>query len=322
MNDPLISIVLPVYNAEEYIGECLNSIVSNNLSKVEIVVVDDGSTDKSRDIIRSYKEKYPQIQLYEKKNGGVSSARNYGLKKSHGRWIWFIDSDDIIFQNSIEYIQNQIIIHNFDVFIFGYIRFNKSIDGRYKSYDESKIISDFEAIKTLLDPNYASFPWNKIIKRKILCQVQFPVEMTYTEDMAIMYKIYALATKFLFQSSALYGYRERANSLSHSSLTLNQLQNAAFSHFEMYKFLNENYPVLATEFKEDTVACVISYLHRLKYFQIKKYKELIYFLKNKIGYTNLSFRYKLEIFSFKYCYPLFKMIGITGKIKRFLIKKK
>ena len=97
---PIISIIIPMYNVENYIAICLNSIIQNDLKNVEVIIVNDGSTDNSRTIAERYQAKYSQIRVYDKKNEGVSSARNYGLMKSKGDWVWFIDSDDAINQGS------------------------------------------------------------------------------------------------------------------------------------------------------------------------------------------------------------------------------
>ena len=92
----ILSIVIPVYNAEKYIDRCMNSILNQSLEECEIILVDDGSTDTSLQICNKYAEKYNNIKVYHKTNGGASSARNYGLKHAKGEYIWFIDSDDRI----------------------------------------------------------------------------------------------------------------------------------------------------------------------------------------------------------------------------------
>lgn len=97
----ILSIVIPIYNAEKYIHRCLESILNQNLDKCEIILVDDGSIDSSLQICYKYAEKYNNIKVYHKDNGGASSARNYGLKKANGEYIWFIDCDDSIEKESI-----------------------------------------------------------------------------------------------------------------------------------------------------------------------------------------------------------------------------
>ena len=127
---PIISIIIPMYNVENYIAICLNSIIQNDLKNVEVIIVNDGSTDNSRTIAERYQAKYSQIRVYDKKNEGVSSARNYGLMKSKGDWVWFIDSDDAINQGSLKYIKKEISDRNnkFDILVFKYLKFKRNSD--------------------------------------------------------------------------------------------------------------------------------------------------------------------------------------------------
>ena len=99
----LLSIIVPVYNSEKYLKECLNSIVSDN-HLIEIILVDDGSTDQSATICDEYAKKVDNIRVFHLTNKGVSAARNFGIKHSNGQWIWFIDSDDFIAINAIKVI--------------------------------------------------------------------------------------------------------------------------------------------------------------------------------------------------------------------------
>lgn len=97
-----LSIIIPVYNAEKYIKNCLDSLLRQNVGGIEILCIDDGSTDFTAKIIKTYVEKYPFIKYYYKDNGGQSSARNYGIDKARGCYLWFVDSDDYIADNTIE----------------------------------------------------------------------------------------------------------------------------------------------------------------------------------------------------------------------------
>ena len=104
---PLLSIIIPMYNVEKYIKFCINSVIKNDISDVEILIVNDGSTDSSRAIMEKYQSEYSQIRVYDKKNEGVSSARNYGLMKSKGDWVWFI-FDTSLFLLNFKYLKTRI----------------------------------------------------------------------------------------------------------------------------------------------------------------------------------------------------------------------
>ena len=148
---PLLSIIIPMYNVEKYIKFCINSVIKNDISDVEILIVNDGSTDSSRAIMEKYQSEYSQIRVYDKKNEGVSSARNYGLMKSKGDWVWFIDSDDAINQGSLKYIKKEISDRNnkFDILVFKYLKFKRNSDvskiNDIKIPNEAKAISKFSS---------------------------------------------------------------------------------------------------------------------------------------------------------------------------------
>ena len=112
-----VSVIVPVYNVEKYIKKCLNSLVNQTLDEVEIVVVNDGSPDNSQKIIDEYTKKYKNIKSYVKENGGLSDARNYGIKRATGKYISFVDSDDYIRKDMLEKMYNYAIQKNFDVVV-------------------------------------------------------------------------------------------------------------------------------------------------------------------------------------------------------------
>ena len=318
---PIISIIIPMYNVENYIAICLNSIIQNDLKNVEVIIVNDGSTDNSRTIAKRYQAKYSQIRVYDKENAGVSRARNYGLSKSTGDWIWFVDSDDAIRKGSLEYIKKMILTcySNLDVLIFGYLRFEekKDIDKScsLNRIDDSKRISKFQAMGTLLDERFATFPWNKIFRRELFKKIAFPEDRIYTEDLAIIYKLYDKATHFRLENTALYLYRIRENGLTHN-LSTKKLKDSALSHYEMYTFFKANYSSLSTKLRRETLISAISFFHRLNKSQIQLYPDLIKFLNQDIYMKDCNARYKIEIWAFKKCYPLFVTIGMIGKILR------
>ena len=300
---PLLSIIIPMYNVEKYIKFCINSVIKNDISDVEILIVNDGSTDSSRAIMEKYQSEYSQIRVYDKKNEGVSSARNYGLMKSKGDWVWFIDSDDAINQGSLKYIKEEISDRNnkFDILVFKYLKFKRNSDvskiNDIKIPNEAKAISKFQAMKSLFD------------------KIKFPEDRIYTEDLSIMYKLYDKASSIYFQSAPFYFYRIRNDSLTHN-LSTKKIKDAALSHYEMYSFFKENYPTLAIKLERNTMINVISLFHRLNKEQILLYPDLIEFLTQNIKITNYDIRYKIECLSFKKCYPIFVIIGRIGKISR------
>ncbi len=174
MKKPILSIIIPVYNVQDYLEDCLKSIISSDLSQVEVLVINDGSTDSSLKIIKKYSEKYSHIICYDKENSGVSATRNFGLKKSRGKWIWFIDSDDLIKTNILERLVQFLINTDLDVFLFQLTMFQKKVTNIYQNDTLVKEkINRYDAMKTLINPKYASFSWNKIFKKSLFSNTLF-----------------------------------------------------------------------------------------------------------------------------------------------------
>ena len=105
-NEIMISIIVPVYNVEKWIIECLDSIANQDADNYEVILVDDGSTDRSLSILRKYESMNPIFHVYEKMNGGLSSARNYGMDRAKGRYVYFLDSDDKLYDTIYDYLHN------------------------------------------------------------------------------------------------------------------------------------------------------------------------------------------------------------------------
>ena len=127
-----ISIIIPVYNVEGYLVECLNSVVNQTYRDIEIIIVNDGSTDSSFSIIQQYQLQDERIKIINQENQGLSAARNAGIKKVSGEYIWFVDSDDYITIDACEKIVEKLKQNNYDLLIVGRFRFGKD----YKEYDK------------------------------------------------------------------------------------------------------------------------------------------------------------------------------------------
>lgn len=207
----LVSIIVPVYNVENYLEECLDSILSQTYKNYELILINDGSTDSSRAIIDRYK-KDSRIIIIDQKNMGLSEARNRGIQAASGEFITFIDSDDWI---SAEYLENMVFCmlkENADIVSMNYcvIRQKKSNEKkrRYEVFEKNCADSLFG----FKDNNYA---WGKLIHSSILksYNISFPAGMHY-EDIGTMYKIYDHCKKIVLSDKGMYFYRERENSIT------------------------------------------------------------------------------------------------------------
>ena len=167
----MISIIVPVYNVEKFLPNCLKSISSQTFVDFEAILVDDGSTDKSGKICDEYAQRDNRFKVYHKQNGGVSSARNYGLDRIQGEWVYFCDADDILFNNALETLVKH-INENVDCTMGGYIR----VDEQKEILGENKIYKTFNMSieETLVDfyhPKFNMFNgfiWNRLFKRSII----------------------------------------------------------------------------------------------------------------------------------------------------------
>lgn len=210
-----VSVIVPVYNTGKYLRKCLDSLVNQTLKEVEIIVIDDKSTDNSRAIINEYEKKYANIKvIHNKTNQGIGYNRNLGIKKASGEFISFVDSDDYVDKKMYEKMYKKAKMDKLDLVI---CRFHKMLE---KESTLAEIKPDFEipsfentTLKDkptlLLDVNLA--PWNKIYKKELLNDVSFPEKLKY-EDAIVVVKTMARAKKIGMLTDKLNYYRVRSKS--------------------------------------------------------------------------------------------------------------
>ena len=206
---PKVSIIVPVYNVEKYIERCLNSLVNQTLKDIEIIIVNDGSADGSKGIIQKYLNKYKNIVYLEKENGGLSSARNYGIPYAKGEYIGFVDSDDYVELTMYEKMYNKAIEEKSDMvecdFIWEYP--NKKREDIGKIYSSKK--------EAIVEARVVA--WNKIIKKDIIekTKITFPEGLRY-EDIEFFYKIVPYLDKISFVKETLVHYVQRESSIANT----------------------------------------------------------------------------------------------------------
>lgn len=214
MKNSLISIIIPVYNMEKYLAKCLDTVVNQSYTNLEILLIDDGSIDASSQICKEYLKKDNRIKYYKKKNGGLSSARNFGLDKCNGDYIGFVDSDDVIHKDMFSILYNNIKVTNSDLSICEVTRFNENPE--FKVIDSYKTYSKQEVLKIILeDIKICNFAVNKLYKRDIIKDIRYPIGKVQ-EDVGTTYKYIMNAKKIVYTESKLYGYYSRSNSISKS----------------------------------------------------------------------------------------------------------
>ena len=212
---PKVSIIVPVYNVEKYLGKCLDSLVHQTLDSYEIIVVNDGSPDNSQEIINQYAEKYPEkIRAYVKPNGGLGDARNFGIERAQGEYIGFVDSDDWVdkkmFSAMYEFAKNE----NHDIAICDFIEINDGweqghIASGYRGDVVHYPISKYMFILNSMNPATAC---NKIYKRELFSIQKFPTQ--WYEDIATTPILLSYANKIGYLPIALYYYRQTTSSIT------------------------------------------------------------------------------------------------------------
>ena len=214
-----ISIIVPVYNVEKYLENCIESILNQTFKDFELILVDDGSTDNSGKICDIYKKKDSRIKVIHKNNGGLSSARNAGIDVAGGKYIGFVDSDDSIHPKMYETLYDLISKYNSDIAI---CNFKNIYNMLYKEYEEIEMngiieMSNIEAINNLYDSTIGlrlRVSWNKLYNKYLFNDIRFELGRVH-EDEFIAHKILYKSNKVVYIDRELYYYLQREGSIMH-----------------------------------------------------------------------------------------------------------
>ncbi len=215
--DKLVSIVVPVYNAEDYLESCVDSLISQTYKNIEIILVNDGSTDHSVEICEKYAKMDSRIKVMHKENGGVSSARNTALKEASGDYVCFVDSDDTTNEDMIRILYDTMISKSADIVICSYQLVSE--DGLIENVSVTKDVefTTREALKdVLLTKTFTGSPWGKLFKTEKVKTLSFDEDIFFGEDMLFVVKAIKNAEKIVFIPLPYYNYNIRENSASTS----------------------------------------------------------------------------------------------------------
>lgn len=210
-NSPLVTIIVPIYNIDKYIAKCLTSLVSQSYINIEILVVNDGSLDDSVSIVEAYQKHHPSIKLLNKQNGGLSDARNHGIKHGKGALLMFIDGDDYIDTTMVEKLVNALQTHQADIAVCDMTYVYDNGECKFSSGGDFTV-SDIHQNPNLFNINNSAC--NKIY-RKELFQDNLFVKGIWYEDLATIPKCIYTAKKIVKINEALYFYVQRENSIVH-----------------------------------------------------------------------------------------------------------
>lgn len=278
---PTISVIVPIYNAEKYLHRCIDSILAQNFTDFELLLIDDGSTDNSGFICDEYAQKDRRIRVFHKKNGGVSSARNLGLDNAQGEWITFVDSDDWI-ENSL---WSSAQIPETDLIVTSYIdiRVNNNI------ILDDIIWQNIEASRYLeinIGDNLFRGPWAKLFKRVIIEQnhLRFYEKMSLGED-TVFVRQYLLHIESLHTSSHSFYVVSEISSLSNAFVTVEDAIYAINSLFDALELVEGRKNIDVTDVKLNDVRFylirAIKYIIKKNVSINKKKEDLSKLLGNK-----------------------------------------
>lgn len=220
---PLISIIVPVYNVEKYLSECVNSLETQTIASRQIILVDDGSTDRSGVLCDEFAERFPDIQVIHKENGGLASARNAGLDAAIGTYVGFVDSDDYIAPDMYETLLNALLQYNCDISCCSWYRHRED---KGKSYINEKtdepikevmVLSTTETLRLLLlNQGITYSACDKLFRRELFDNTRFPKDNLPSEDIPAIFKILSDSMEVVHIGRAKYYYRVSAGSITQS----------------------------------------------------------------------------------------------------------
>lgn len=262
-----ISIIIPIYNVEQYLKKCLESILAQTLDDIEVILVNDGSTDKSLDICNQYKLKDPRIKVIDKKNGGLSDARNKGIQIAEGEYIAFLDSDDWVEPNFYKYLWELAQKEKADIAQCDYIEaYHDETIISFKTPIKECTYTGTESLHLLYGNEYVRtvIACSKIYKRSLFEEIQFPIGKIH-EDEFTTYKLLHKAGRVTDSNIKMYYYRQRENSITNEGFNEKRL-HALEALKERIEYFNQ-YSLNELSQKTESRLCGM-----LKEFYIKAYK--------------------------------------------------
>lgn len=218
-----VSVIVPVYNDEQYLADCVDSILRQSYQDIELILVDDGSTDDSPQICENYRERDARVRVLHKANGGVGSGRNAGLAMATGDYLLFVDNDDWLADDHIEKLYRHLKANDADIAVANYSEFHMA-DNNYHIFVTAddyfeKNYSIQEWFKQQYRSDYYNMsqvftvPWGKLYKRSLFKHIAYPTDKPVEDDLTT-WKIYLLANKVAYFNEALYCHRILASSVS------------------------------------------------------------------------------------------------------------
>ena len=324
MNNELISIIIPVYNVEQYIESCIKSCISQVYKNNEILLIDDGSNDNSGIICDEFAKKYDNIKCYHKENGGLSDARNYGIEQAQGKYIMFVDSDDIVDKNILLHLYNCINLNDdASIAVCNLTHFENEKDIVFNYSNQNICYLQNEALKNFLYQNLIpTSACGKLYKKELLISknIRF-IKGQRFEDNYFVFRILSNSNSVIYTPEKLYAYRHRIN-----SITTSNFSEKDFDIIDIGKVILKEVEYFNDDIKKAAIIyqytnCLRIYLTITKeytadnrYSYSKKYLD--YHTEDVIKNKNVRLKLKAGLFLYKIHFPRKLMIFIRNKKNR------
>ena len=295
----LISVIVPVYNSEKYLKECINSILHQTYENIEIIIINDGSTDNSLLISQELQKEDKRIKIINQKNSGVSYSRNKGIQEATGEYIMFVDSDDFIVQNYIELMYKEITKNNYDACISGmtFCDKNRKIIKKEMFVKNNIELNFKEIIPSFVNTLYFCSSCKTLIKRKKIIEncIKFKEDLSFGEDLRFSFDVIRSCKRIGYLSECGYFYRQNGESITHEN-DIKTIKKYLRDSLEVYmyieKFINE--PILISNrlfTKLNYALRKVTTLSKINYQKFKEYYNLILeeFEKN-VDFSNINLK--------------------------------
>lgn len=313
---PMLSVIVPVYNVEKYLDKCISSIINQTFKNIEILLIDDGSTDLSGEICDAWKQKDSRIKVFHKQNGGLSDARNYGLMNASGIYVGFVDSDDFLDEEMYNRLMLGCEKYNADVGCCNKVRVFNDKKICENVISSNKFINKSQALLLLLlsDPSVC----NKIFKKDLFQNIKFPYGKLY-EDIATTPHLIDKSNGMYIDCIAGYYYNQLNNgSIIHKSFNIKKM-DYFYNTKELNDFINDKYPELLMA-SERNLALVLTTLITDIYIYKKSYYNEYELLLSEL--SNIDYKRNKYISTFKkimiFCdlHHLGWVVNFAKKIRR------
>ncbi|MGC8304594.1 glycosyltransferase family 2 protein [Leuconostoc mesenteroides] len=306
---PFFSIIMPVFNVENYISEAVESVLNQSYTNIELILINDGSTDDSSNIINDYLKTDHRIIIVNQNNKGLSEARNSGLKVATGKYVMFMDSDDIIDFRALQTVYEKVSFESTDVAMIGYQIFDEKKIFRGKSISNG-FYSGQEIMHSILNHKLENYAWQFVINRSLLCKNLLFKRNVFYEDIDWTPRLLSSIDNVYYVGGLLYYYRKRRESITHS-ISYKKISDLEIVMCSMYCTIKKRFPDEFTYFLiwRKSLDLTIFYNYSKLGWASKKKKNEMRDKIQKYSNEGLSYKEKLKKFLIKY-----RIIDILVKI--------